>query len=128
VEYNNNNKYMNDSFYETPEAQWMEEFCATYGFIIRYPEDKEDITQVPYEPWHLRYVGRDIAGYIKRSGLSYEEFSAEWQAELAAFLAAGGDVNAQLLLESTETDTALESYVSDELGEDGDPEVHLSLW
>lgn len=129
VDYNNNNKYMNDSFYETPEAQWMEEYCATYGFIIRYPEDKEDITQVPYEPWHLRYVGRDIAGYIKRTGLSFEEFTEQWQTALAEFIAAGGDVNAQLLLESTETDDTIESYVaSDEIGEDGDSEVHLTIY
>ena len=128
VAYNNNNTYMNASFYQTPEAQWMEEYAPTYGFIIRYPEDQEDITQVPYEPWHLRYVGRDIAGYIKRSGLTLEEFTAEWQTALAQFLDDGGDIQAQMLLESSTVSTGVESNVLDIFGEDGDPEVSLSLW
>ena len=106
----------------------MEEFAPVYGFIIRYPEDKEEITQVPYEPWHLRYVGREIAGYIKRSGLSLEEFTDEWQAALALFLEDGGDVQAQLLMESTMAPPDVESTVLDIFGEDGDPEVSLSLW
>jgi len=128
VDYNRNNRYMNGSFYQTPEAQWMEEYCAAYGFIIRYPEDKEDITKVPYEPWHLRYVGRDIAGYIKHTGLSYEEFTERWQAALQQFIADGGDIDAQLLLESTAGPAELESIVTDILGEDGDHEVSLTLY
>lgn len=128
VAYNDANKYMNSSFYQTPEAQWMEEFCARYGFIIRYPEDKEDITKVPYEPWHLRYVGRDIAGYIKRTGMTLEEFTEAWQTALARFLEDGGDVQAQLLLESTAGPSDIESIVTDILGEDGDAEVSLTLY
>ena len=128
VNYNNNNRYMNSSFYQTPEAQWMEEYCAGYGFIIRYPEDKEEITKVPYEPWHLRYVGRDIAGYIKHSGLSFEEFTENWHAALKQFLDDGGDVDAQLLLESTAGPSELESFVTDILGEDGDHEISLTLY
>jgi D-alanyl-D-alanine carboxypeptidase len=128
VDYDNNNKYMNETFYNTPEAHWMEEFCAKYGFIIRYPKDKEEITKVPYEPWHLRYVGRDIAGYVKRMGLSYEEFTEKWQAARALFLADGGNIQAQLLLESTAGPSAVESTIMDIVGEDGDPEVSLSLY
>ena len=128
VEYNANNSYMNASFYQSAEAQWMEEYAAAYGFIIRYPADKEEITQVPYEPWHLRYVGREIAGYIKRTGLSFEEFTDEWQAALDTFLEDGGDVQAQMLLESTSGPAELESMVLDVYGVDGDPEVSLSLW
>ncbi|MFH1512610.1 MAG: M15 family metallopeptidase [Bacillota bacterium] len=128
VEYNNTHEYMNETFYETPEAQWMEEFAQAYGFIIRYPKDKEEITQVPYEPWHLRYVGRDIAGYIKRSGLSYEEFTDEWQSALDRFLADGGNIQAQLLLESTAAPAAVDSQILNVFGEDGDPEVSLPLW
>ncbi|NLI22675.1 MAG: M15 family metallopeptidase [Clostridiales bacterium] len=127
VDYNANNQYMNDSFYQTPEAQWMEENCYAYGFIVRYPADKEEITRVPYEPWHLRYVGREIAGYIKNSGLSLEEFTETWQAALAEFTAAGGDVDAQLLLESTRRANGFESTVLDVYGEDGDAEVSLSF-
>jgi len=128
VNYNNNNQYMNSTFYETPEAQWMEENAAAFGFIIRYPEDKEDITQVPYEPWHLRYVGREIAGYIKQTGLTLEEFTVEWQAELDAFINDGGDVQAQLLLESTMEPEAVTTTILDIFGDDGDAEVSLSMW
>jgi len=125
VDYANNNQYMNDSFYQTPEAQWMAENCYSYGFILRYPEDKEDITQVPYEPWHLRYVGRQIAGYIYNSGLSLEEFTDVWQKELADFIAAGGDVKAQMLLEATQKSNGIESTVLEVYGEDGDAEISL---
>ena len=54
---------------------WLEEHCADYGFIIRYPEDKTDVTGVEYEPWHLRYVGK-YASYIMANGLCLEEFLA----------------------------------------------------
>lgn len=54
---------------------WLEEHCADYGFIIRYPEDKTDITGVEYEPWHLRFVGV-CAQYIMENDLCLEEFLA----------------------------------------------------
>ena len=54
---------------------WLEEHCAEYGFIIRYPEGKTDITGVEYEPWHLRYVG-SCAPYIMENDLCLEEFLA----------------------------------------------------
>lgn len=127
VDYNANNQYMNASFYQTPEAQWMAENCYYYGFILRYPEDKVTITRVPYEPWHLRFVGREIAGYIKTSGASFEEFYETWQQELADFKAAGGDVEAQKLAESTRKSNGLESTVLEIYGEDGDAEVSLSF-
>lgn len=127
VDYNAANQYMNDSFYQTPEAQWMEENCYAYGFILRYPQAKEDITSVPYEPWHLRYVGHEIAGYIKNSGLSLEEFTDTWQSALNDFKTAGGDVDAQLLLESTRKSNGIESTVLDVYGDDGDAEVSLSF-
>lgn len=53
---------------------WLEENCANYGFIVRYPEDKTDITGISYEPWHLRYVGREAAEYIMENGICLEEF------------------------------------------------------
>ncbi len=128
VGYNNTHKYMNESFYETPEAQWMEANAPAFGFIIRYPRGKDDITQVPYEPWHLRYVGREIAVYIQNSGLTFEEFTDEWQEALVAFEKDGGSVQAQLLLESTVVPVAVTTTVLDIYGEDGDPEVSLSMW
>lgn len=53
---------------------WLEKNCTRYGFIIRYPEGKTEITGVDYEPWHLRYVGTAAAEYITQNGLCLEEF------------------------------------------------------
>ena len=61
----------------TEENQWLREHCAEYGFILRYPKDKEDITGIDYESWHFRYVGVEIAEYIMENGISLEEFLEE---------------------------------------------------
>lgn len=53
---------------------WLAEHCDEYGFILRYPEDKTDITGIDYEPWHFRYVGKDAAKEIMESGLCLEEY------------------------------------------------------
>ena len=60
----------------TATYQWLLAHCAEYGFILRYPADKEDITGVIYEPWHFRYVGEEAAAYIMEHGLCLEEFLA----------------------------------------------------
>lgn len=127
VDYNASNKYMNDSFYQTPEAQWMAENCYAYGFILRYPEDKEDITKVPYEPWHLRYVGREIAGFIKATGYCLEEYYEQAQAAITDFQAAGGDLEAQMQLEATRKSNGMQSTVLDVYGDDGDAEISLAF-
>lgn len=62
------------NFQYTKEAKWLEENCAKYGFIIRYPKDKEDITGYAYEAWHIRYVGEKSAKEISESGLCLEEY------------------------------------------------------
>ncbi len=56
--------------------QWLKEHCAEYGFIVRFPYGKEDITGVMYEPFHFRYVGKEVAVYIMENGLCLEEFLA----------------------------------------------------
>ena len=84
-------KSMNSSMASTEECQWMAAHCAEYGFIIRYPEDKEDVTEINYEPWHLRYVGVAAATYIMENGLCLEEFHDQLQAAIDEFLAAGGN-------------------------------------
>lgn len=56
-----------DSFIGTPEAIWLEKHCNEYGFIIRYPQDKQDITGYQYEPWHIRYVGKETAQAIREA-------------------------------------------------------------
>ena len=58
----------------TPENKWLQEHCTEYGFILRYPKDKEDITGISYESWHYRYVGVEIAQYITENNLTLEEF------------------------------------------------------
>ncbi len=61
-------------FEDTDEFQWLMENAADYGFILRYPEDKQDVTKVTYEPWHWRYVGVDAAKEMKASGQVLEEY------------------------------------------------------
>lgn len=63
-----------DYFADTPEGIWISEHAHEYGFIVRYPKDKEHITGYKYEPWHIRYVGVDYAKAIYESGLCLEEF------------------------------------------------------
>ena len=58
----------------TPEVKWLHEHCAEYGFILRYPEEKEEITGIVYEPWHFRYVGVEAATAIMDGGLCLEEY------------------------------------------------------
>ena len=58
----------------TPESIWLREHCAEYGFILRYPKDKEDITQISFESWHFRYVGVEAAKYIMEHELCLEEY------------------------------------------------------
>jgi D-alanyl-D-alanine carboxypeptidase len=62
------------SFADTFEAQWLDEHCAEYGFIVRFPKGKEMITGYEYEPWHLRYVGVELAQTIHSQGLCLEEY------------------------------------------------------
>lgn len=65
---------MDEGYADTPEAKWLLKHCAGYGFILRYPKDKQDITNIIYEPWHFRYVGVEAAEYIMENGLCLEEF------------------------------------------------------
>lgn len=65
---------INDAFGETKEAAWLAEHAHEYGFIIRYPKGKENITGYKYEPWHIRYVGSKVATDIYERGISLEEY------------------------------------------------------
>jgi len=56
------------------EADWLEENCHKFGFIIRYPYGKKSITGIEYEPWHIRYVGKNAAKYIYDNGITLEEY------------------------------------------------------
>ncbi len=61
-------------FEDSKQFAWLQENAADYGFIMRYPKDKQHITNVIYEPWHWRYVGVEAAQAIKSSGLTLEEY------------------------------------------------------
>lgn len=63
-----------DCFGDTPEAKWLADHAHQYGFIIRFPKGKEDITGYKYEPWHIRYVGKEIAKEIYEAEGTLEEY------------------------------------------------------
>ncbi len=56
------------------EGKWLIENCSEYGFIVRYPKDKEEITGYAYEPWHFRYVGKRLAEYLTMNELTLDEY------------------------------------------------------
>ena len=66
---------------KTAEQKWLMEHCWEYGFILRYPTEKSEITGIGYEPWHYRYVGREAAMAMRDSGLCLEEYMRLLQAE-----------------------------------------------
>lgn len=65
---------LDEGFENTRAFQWLKENMSNYGFILRYPKGKEDITGYDYEPWHLRYVGVDVAEEIMSKGITLEEY------------------------------------------------------
>lgn len=72
--YNGKINYTN--FEKTKEFTWMQQHAHEYGFILRFPKDKESETGYTYESWHYRYVGKDVASYIKEHNISFEEYYA----------------------------------------------------
>lgn len=69
-----NYQLLNEKQETTAEQKWLMEHCWEYGFILRYPKDKTEITGIGYEPWHYRYVGRETAAKLYESGLCLEEY------------------------------------------------------
>lgn len=63
-----------EKFGETKEGQWLQKNAYLHGYIIRYPEGMEDITGYAYEPWHIRYVGKELAAEIEDRNITLEEF------------------------------------------------------
>ena len=62
------------AFEDTPESKWLVEHAQDYGFVMRYGENKPDITGIQYDPWHYRYVGVEAAQEIMSQGLCLEEY------------------------------------------------------
>ena len=65
-----------ETFDQTDAFKWLQKNAHKYGFILRYPKDKEEITGYAYESWHYRYLGKDLATKVKKSGLTYDEYYA----------------------------------------------------
>ncbi len=65
---------LNEGFGETDAGIWLKQHSADYGFILRYPKGKEEITGIQYEPWHFRYVGKEAAQIIMQQDITLEEF------------------------------------------------------
>ena len=66
---------------KTETFQWLKEHCAAFGFVVRFPSGKEDVTNVMYEPFHFRYVGTEAANYMMQNDLVLEEFLALYGVE-----------------------------------------------
>ena len=69
---------LEEEFGETPEGMWIAENAHKFGFIIRYPRGKEYITEYQYEPWHLRYLGIELAKKVYESKLTYDEYGGKY--------------------------------------------------
>lgn len=63
-----------ESFGKTSEYEWLKDNAHKFGYIVRYPQGKEHITEYTYEPWHLRYVGKELALNLYDNNMSYEEY------------------------------------------------------
>ncbi|MEH7181124.1 M15 family metallopeptidase [Neobacillus vireti] len=69
-----NKFYLNESFANTPEGKWLKDNAHRFGFILRYPKEKRDITNYMYEPWHFRYVGVKSATIMYKHNWTLEEY------------------------------------------------------
>ncbi|MBE5854357.1 MAG: D-alanyl-D-alanine carboxypeptidase family protein [Lachnospiraceae bacterium] len=76
--YTSSHKLLNAAFGETEAGIWLAQHCSEYGFILRYPLGKEEVTGIEYEPWHFRYVGKAAAKIIMEQGITLEEFVEEY--------------------------------------------------
>ena len=69
-----NLEYADTSFSESESAKWLADNCYKFGFILRYPSDKTEVTKISFEPWHFRFVGRYHASRIHELGFCLEEY------------------------------------------------------
>lgn len=83
------NTNLSKSFGDSPEGQWVAENAHRFGFIIRYKAEWEDVTGYMYEPWHIRYVGKDHAARIYELDMPFEYYIAQLRAARAALAGEG---------------------------------------
>ena len=74
VIFRRNGEMIEEQLEEDPEIEWLYQNAYHFGFILRYPKGKEDITGFNFEPWHFRYVGLELAKEIHNEGLTLEEY------------------------------------------------------
>ena len=74
--YFDNRCYIEDDILELMATKWVHDNCYKYGFILRYPFDKEEVTGYSYEPWHLRYVGNSLSKYLYDNNLTLDEYKS----------------------------------------------------
>jgi hypothetical protein len=103
--------YALEGFEGTPEAEWVATNSWRFGFIVSYPEGKEEVTGYAYEPWHIRYVGKETAAAVRQSGLTLPSiyWSARWAGALvllALALIRCGDDGAEPTPTPPQTETA----------------------
>ena len=67
-------KISQDEFAESRQARWLSQHAWEYGFVLRYPADKQNVTGISFESWHFRYVGKPHAWYCAQHGLAFEEY------------------------------------------------------
>lgn len=77
---------LNSKFGETEEGKWVYANCHRFGFIVRYLEGFEDVTGYSYEPWHIRYVGKEQAEAIYQSGVPMEMYMSDLKLEIYDYL------------------------------------------
>lgn len=65
---------LEEAFSDTKEGKWLKTHAPIHGFILRYPKRKEHITGYPFEPWHIRFVGKTLSLYLSLTGLTLEEY------------------------------------------------------
>jgi D-alanyl-D-alanine carboxypeptidase len=134
---------LSTSFSETPEGIWLSQNAYHYGYIIRYPKGKGDITGYAYEPWHIRYVGKGLAKYLYENDLTLEEYYKYTPSEGFDYEALYADlinitpslipsispsITPSLTPGITPIPTGADGVIVDENGEiiDGEPGVELS--
>lgn len=81
VAYIRDGKYSDDVKEDQKETQWLFDNAYKYGFILRYPKGKEEITGYKFEPWHFRFVGLELASILQNEGITLEEYYSRIKTE-----------------------------------------------
>ncbi len=115
-------------FAQSKEGQWLLENCSAYGFVLRYPQGKENITGWEYEPWHFRYVGKALAQKMTAENLCLEELRQSYDAEYTYVMPVAATATPVPTATPRPTATPnpwVDYYATGEVGPDGDYEIEL---